>query len=98
MDRPASLPRAALEPDASTDPAGLERLPDADARVALGRAALARGDAARALDLAERAEEARPWDLGALSLRADALARLGRAREAEEALSRLAITDPVASR
>ena len=90
--------RAALEQDPTAEPAGLSTQTDPEARVALGRAALARGDAARALTLAFEAEQGRAWDPGALALQASALEALGRSEEAALALSRLATTDPAATR
>lgn len=66
----------------------------AEGYVVLGRAALAADQAKDALKYAEAAEKMRPWDTEVLSLRRDALAKLGNTAAAQKTSTLLFAMEP----
>jgi hypothetical protein len=88
--------RAALERSADAPADALIADPSPEARVVLGRRALAEGRPDEALARAAEAERAKPWHPDALALSRDALTAMGRSADAAKAEARLAAIEPPA--
>ena len=86
--------RAAIEADPHAVPDELLTDKEPEARVVEGGALLGNNRPAGALAAADQALAARPWYPEALALRSEALRKLGRFVEAEEATRRLRHSDP----